>query len=155
MREEPSRASEPTHRMAVLVLDDEKDNLDVIYRSLHKDFQVHLASSGSEALRLLSRIPISVIISDQRMPEMAGVEFLQRAIIKRGVKRGAHLMQLFDDRDVQLLRGEQNFDVGPAQRRRDRRVKKRLAKGALSEGKRLGRSLSRSLAALHAGESSE
>ena len=81
MREDPLRASETTHRMAVLVLDDEKDNLDVVHRALHKDFEVYLASSGAEALRILgSGLSISVIISDQRMPEMAGTEFLQRAI---------------------------------------------------------------------------
>ena len=66
---------------AVLVIDDEPNNLDVVARALHGEFQVHLASSAGEALRLLSSgVPISVIIADQRMPEMTGVEFLQRAI---------------------------------------------------------------------------
>ena len=37
------------------------------------------AGRGAEALELLGREDISVIMSDQRMPEMTGVEFLSRA----------------------------------------------------------------------------
>src|SRR4029077_2958153 len=39
----------------------------------------HTANSGAEALEVLRKHPIHVIMSDQRMPEMTGVELLRRA----------------------------------------------------------------------------
>ena len=51
-------------------------------------------------------------------------------------------MQLLDNGNIQLLRGEQHVDIAPPERRRNGRVKKRLTKSALRKGERLGRSLS-------------
>jgi signal transduction histidine kinase/class 3 adenylate cyclase len=62
----------------LLVVDDEPDNLDLLYRTFHREFRVLRAESGPAALDLLSAEggDISVIISDQRMPMMSGTEFL-------------------------------------------------------------------------------
>lgn len=61
----------------ILVVDDEPDNLDLLYRTFHRDYKVLRAQSGHEALEILaSEVEVAVIISDQRMPFMSGTEFL-------------------------------------------------------------------------------
>ena len=61
----------------ILVVDDEPDNLDLLYRTFRREFKVLKAESGPEALALLQeQDDIAVIISDQRMPSMSGTEFL-------------------------------------------------------------------------------
>ena len=68
-----SRPKKPT----VLVIDDEPDILDLLYRTLHREFRVLRASSGPDALEVLAQEDqIAVIVSDQRMPLMSGTEFL-------------------------------------------------------------------------------
>lgn len=61
----------------ILVVDDELDNLDLLYRTFHKEYKVLRAKSGLEALEILEKSEeVAVIISDQRMPKMSGTEFL-------------------------------------------------------------------------------
>jgi signal transduction histidine kinase/class 3 adenylate cyclase/response regulator of citrate/malate metabolism len=61
----------------ILVVDDEPDNLDLLYRTFHREFKVLRAESGPVALEILAREgDVAVIISDQRMPSMSGTEFL-------------------------------------------------------------------------------
>jgi CheY-like chemotaxis protein len=63
----------------ILVVDDEEAILETMTYTFEDDYQVLTASSASEALDLLERDgPVSVVISDQRMPEMTGVEFLSK-----------------------------------------------------------------------------
>jgi CheY-like chemotaxis protein len=65
----------------LLVVDDEPDNLDLLFRTFRRDFSVFKAESGVEALKILTEEgEVSVIISDQRMPEMKGTEFLSRTV---------------------------------------------------------------------------
>lgn len=65
----------------MLVVDDEPDNLDLLYRTFRRDFSVLKAESGIQALELLaSEGEVAVIISDQRMPEMKGTEFLSKTL---------------------------------------------------------------------------
>ncbi|MBW4444104.1 MAG: response regulator [Plectolyngbya sp. WJT66-NPBG17] len=67
----------------MLVVDDEPDNLDLLYRTFRRDFQVLKAESGVHALQVLAEEgEVAVIISDQRMPEMKGTEFLSRTVPK-------------------------------------------------------------------------
>lgn len=65
----------------ILAVDDEVLNLDSIERSLKKlkDFRLFKSSDPVKALDLLKKKPIQIIITDQRMPGMTGVEFLRRA----------------------------------------------------------------------------
>lgn len=64
-------------KLKILIVDDEPDNLDLLYRTFHRDYKVLRADSGPEALKLLARVgEVAVIISDQRMPQMSGTEFL-------------------------------------------------------------------------------
>ena len=65
----------------MLVVDDEPDNLDLLYRTFRRDFQVLKAESGVRALEILEEEgEVAVIISDQRMPEMKGTEFLSKTV---------------------------------------------------------------------------
>ena len=67
----------------VLVVDDEEDNLDAFRFAFRKAFSLHYALGGQEALNLLERLDPAVIVSDQRMPGMSGIEFLRRAKERR------------------------------------------------------------------------
>ena len=63
----------------VLCVDDEKNILQSLKRLLRLEcYRLVTASSGPEALSMLDRAAAHVVISDQRMPEMNGVEFLSR-----------------------------------------------------------------------------
>ncbi|MFP8780031.1 sigma-54-dependent transcriptional regulator [Hydrogenophaga sp. RWCD_12] len=61
----------------VLVVDDEVRSQDAMRRTLDEDFTVFTASSADEARGLLERQPVSVILCDQRMPGVTGVNFLK------------------------------------------------------------------------------
>jgi two-component system sensor histidine kinase/response regulator len=61
-------------RFPLLYVDDEPHNLTVFRRCFAETFTVFTASSGSEALKLLNHQDVAVLIADQRMPEMTGVE---------------------------------------------------------------------------------
>jgi CheY-like chemotaxis protein len=65
----------------MLVVDDEPDNLDLLYRTFRRNFNVFKAESGGQALEILAtQGEVAVIISDQRMPEMKGTEFLSKTV---------------------------------------------------------------------------
>jgi len=64
----------------LLCVDDEADIVDSLERLFRKKYHVLKATSGKEALELLKENAVSIIISDQRMPNMTGVEFLSKSI---------------------------------------------------------------------------
>ncbi len=64
---------------SILCVDDELDNVEALERLFRKKYQVYKATSGEEALKILAQHPVTVIISDQRMPSMTGVEFLSQS----------------------------------------------------------------------------
>ncbi|MGD9628962.1 MAG: HD domain-containing phosphohydrolase [Pyrinomonadaceae bacterium] len=66
-------------RYRILCVDDETANLRLLERLFREHYEVITASSGSEALELLQVHDFAVIITDQRMPAMTGMEFLKRA----------------------------------------------------------------------------
>ena len=66
-------------RPRILVVDDEEAILETMAFTFEDDYEVLTSASPREALALLERDgPVAVVISDQRMPEMTGVEFLAR-----------------------------------------------------------------------------
>ncbi|MGM9514878.1 EAL domain-containing protein [Roseateles sp. DB2] len=67
-------------RRTLLLVDDEENIVAALRRLLRRDgYQILTANSGSEGLQCLAEHEVDVIISDQRMPGMTGVEFLRRA----------------------------------------------------------------------------
>lgn len=66
--------------ICVLYVDDEENNLLAFKAAFRREFQVITAISGAEALEKLKEHEVHVIITDQRMPGMTGVEFLQKVI---------------------------------------------------------------------------
>ncbi len=66
-------------KFKVLLVDDEEDNLALLYRTLRQDFYIIKTTSPIEALNILKDNPVDLIISDHKMDEMDGVEFLRRS----------------------------------------------------------------------------
>jgi len=63
----------------LLLLDDEENVLRALARVLRRDgYKVLMATRAQDAFALLAKHDVQVIISDQRMPEMSGTEFLSR-----------------------------------------------------------------------------
>jgi CheY-like chemotaxis protein len=63
----------------LLLVDDELNVLNALRRLLRREgYHILTACSGTEALELLALQPVQVIVSDQRMPGMSGVEFLSK-----------------------------------------------------------------------------
>ncbi len=68
-------------RLSVLFVDDEARLLEGVVRMLRpyrNEWEVLTAAGGSEALTVLARRPVDVLVSDMRMPEMNGAELLER-----------------------------------------------------------------------------
>ncbi len=62
----------------ILVVDDEPDMLRSLHDLLRLRLRVHTAGSGAEAIQVLQEHPVHLVMTDQRMPQMTGVEFLRR-----------------------------------------------------------------------------
>lgn len=69
----------PGQEGAVLYIDDEPNNLNSFRSTFRREYKVHTAVNAVEALKQLKSFPeIKVIISDQRMPDVTGVEFFEK-----------------------------------------------------------------------------
>jgi response regulator RpfG family c-di-GMP phosphodiesterase len=69
-------------KITILYVDDEENNLFSFKAAFRIKYQVFTAISGDEALKFLEEKPVHIIITDQRMPNMTGVEFLEKVIEK-------------------------------------------------------------------------
>lgn len=65
---------------SILYVDDEEDNLTVFKSTFRREFNIHLAKSGAEGMEILKNNEVQLIITDQRMPEMTGIQFLESVI---------------------------------------------------------------------------
>ncbi len=65
---------------SILYVDDEPQNLISFKATFRRDYQVFTAQGGKEGMELLKQQDINLIITDQRMPEMTGVQFLQKTL---------------------------------------------------------------------------
>src|SRR3984957_15018135 len=64
-------------KISILYVDDELNNL-VSFKAVFRiKYNVFTAISGEEAVKILRNKSINIIITDQRMPQMTGVEFLE------------------------------------------------------------------------------
>ena len=61
----------------ILVIDDEVRSQESLRRTLEEDFTVRTATSAKDGRTIMEREAVQVVLCDQRMPEMTGVEFLK------------------------------------------------------------------------------
>lgn len=61
----------------ILYVDDEMDNLIVFEAAFGTDYNVHVLSTARDALQFLEHTPVPVLIADQRMPGMSGIELFR------------------------------------------------------------------------------
>ena len=61
----------------VLYIDDEVDNLNSFRATFRREFNITTAESAEDAIKVLEKEVIHVILSDQRMPKMTGIEFFE------------------------------------------------------------------------------
>ncbi len=79
----PAPGAPAQRRFGVLLLDDEEAILESLELTLGDDYRVFTARTGAEGLEILEREDVAVVISDQVMPGMSGVEFLERVKERR------------------------------------------------------------------------
>lgn len=67
---------------SILYVDDEKSNLNIFKNTFRRRYNIFTAESALEGLEILECNDIDLILTDQRMPEMNGVEFLKKVMIR-------------------------------------------------------------------------
>jgi two-component system sensor histidine kinase/response regulator len=67
----------------IMIVDDEPANLRLLERLFRQDYKVITSESGEEALSLLAQHDAALLITDQRMPNMSGLELLKRTATLR------------------------------------------------------------------------
>ena len=73
-----SSDSDPIY--SILYIDDEENNLTSFKSTFRRDYRIHVASSGAEGLEIMEKHSIQLVITDQRMPDMTGIEFLEQIV---------------------------------------------------------------------------
>lgn len=68
-------------KIVILYVDDEENNLISFKATFRIKYKVLTAISGDEAMKVLSENKVEIIITDQRMPNMTGVEFLEKVLV--------------------------------------------------------------------------
>jgi signal transduction histidine kinase len=67
------------HKHSLLVVDDEPDLVQSVQDLLRREYRVLGATRAADGLQIMEREKVHIVMSDQRMPEMTGVEFLKRS----------------------------------------------------------------------------
>ena len=67
-----------TTKPTILYVDDDEANLSSFKHIFSDVYDILLANSATEALQLMRHTPVRLVLTDQRMPAMTGVELLQR-----------------------------------------------------------------------------
>ena len=65
-------------KFPILYVDDEAHNLTSFAATFRIEYQIHTATNGNDALEILRNNEIKLIITDQRMPEMTGIQLLEK-----------------------------------------------------------------------------
>ncbi len=86
-------------KFSILYVDDEEQNLISFKASFRREYNVFTATSGIQGLEIMHNNKINLIITDQRMPEMTGIQFLEK------------IMPEFPDSIRIILTGFSDIDV--------------------------------------------
>ncbi|WP_192346383.1 response regulator [Algoriphagus sp. Y33] len=70
----------PQEKIKILYVDDEENNLQAFKATFRRDYKIFLAISAKEGRAILEKEEVDIIVTDQRMPEESGVEFLESII---------------------------------------------------------------------------
>lgn len=96
----------------IVAVDDEKDNLDLLVRALFRDYQLVTFLDPVKALADIPGIAPRLILTDQRMPNLPGVELLAKlrdsgfhcpAILVTGYAANADLQRALDEKLVTAI----------------------------------------------------
>jgi Response regulator containing CheY-like receiver, AAA-type ATPase, and DNA-binding domains len=87
----------------VLYVDDEENNLNSFRAALRRNYNIYTALSGEEGIEILSKTDIHVIVTDQRMPHMTGVQFLQHIPDAQTMSRSFLQVLVIWNRSLRLL----------------------------------------------------
>ena len=77
---EGARREGDLHPYGILIVDDESAILESLEFTLGSEYRVFTAQTGADGLEILQSEDIALVIADQRMPGMTGVEFLEKVI---------------------------------------------------------------------------
>jgi response regulator RpfG family c-di-GMP phosphodiesterase len=70
----------PEEKIKILYVDDEENNLQAFKATFRRDYKIFLALSAEEGREILKSEDVHIIITDQRMPDETGVDFLSSII---------------------------------------------------------------------------
>lgn len=70
----------PQDKIRILYVDDEENNLQAFKATFRRNYEIYLALSAREAREILQNHDVQIIITDQRMPDETGVDFLASII---------------------------------------------------------------------------
>ncbi len=90
----------PLLRYRILAVDDERANLNLLRRTLYRDYDVELAENGPSALEFIKQNSVDMIITDQRMPGMTGIQFLVESLKVRPKSLRMILTAYADIKDI-------------------------------------------------------
>lgn len=69
-------------KIDILYVDDEENNLISLKATFRLKYNILTASGAADAMKILAAKPVQIIITDQRMPDTTGIEFLEKVIEK-------------------------------------------------------------------------
>lgn len=96
-----SKSEGKDEKKKILIVDDQMENIRPFKMSFRKDFKVLTAMSGAEALEILERETVELLVSDHNMPGMTGIELLKVVDVKYP---GLPKMLLTGNTDLEYLK---------------------------------------------------
>ena len=97
-----NKTNSDIYSLPILYVDDDKDNLEAFNLAFERKLNVIVADNARDALEILAKKEIGLIISDEKMPEMSGIEFLEK-VVKRWPDTVRIIISAYSDAD-RLLR---------------------------------------------------
>ena len=109
-----------TAKYNILYVDDEQQNLRAFRAMFRRFFNVYIAEGGSEALEIMKEQPVDLVLSDQRMPRMTGVELCENVmelypeavrIIVTGYSEMDPILNAIEEGKIEPFLAERGLDI--------------------------------------------